>query len=167
MLAALEAVDYVTIFNEATPHALFARSQARPAGQRRRYAPHEIVGHELVESYGGQVKALGHVPGISSTLVLEQLRNSEIQLQQRPYGRLDENRPVSSQLDWRRRDGDAGLAGGAGEVRGSRNRGRAPSADRRRVGRTRAVRSNPRTPPHGTAQGRGLAIRASAEERAI
>ena len=41
------------------------------------YSPQEIVGHELVEAYGGQVKALGHVPGISSTLVLEQLRNSK------------------------------------------------------------------------------------------
>jgi D-beta-D-heptose 7-phosphate kinase/D-beta-D-heptose 1-phosphate adenosyltransferase len=77
MLAALEAVDYVTIFNESTPHALLARLKPDLLVKGGGYAPHEIVGHELVESYGGQVKALGHVPGISSTLVLEQLRNSK------------------------------------------------------------------------------------------
>ena len=77
------------------------------------YAPHEIVGRELVEAYGGQVKALGKVPGISTTLVLEQLRGIEGSL----IGRRDENRPLSSELDRRRRDGDAGLAGAAEEIR--------------------------------------------------
>ena len=57
MLAALEAVDYVTIFGEATPHALLAL-EARLFVKGGSYAPHEIVGHELVEAYGGQVKAL-------------------------------------------------------------------------------------------------------------
>jgi D-beta-D-heptose 7-phosphate kinase/D-beta-D-heptose 1-phosphate adenosyltransferase len=77
MLAALEAVDYVTVFDEPTPHALLARLKPDLLVKGGGYAPHEIVGHELVESYGGQVKALEHVPGISSTLVLEQLRNSK------------------------------------------------------------------------------------------
>jgi D-beta-D-heptose 7-phosphate kinase/D-beta-D-heptose 1-phosphate adenosyltransferase len=77
MLAALEAVDYVTIFNEPTPHAILARLKPDLLVKGGGYAPQEIVGHELVAAYGGQVKALGHVPGISSTLVLEQLRNSK------------------------------------------------------------------------------------------
>jgi D-beta-D-heptose 7-phosphate kinase / D-beta-D-heptose 1-phosphate adenosyltransferase len=77
MLAALEAVDYVTIFGEATPHTLLSRLKPDLLVKGGGYAPHEIVGHELVEAYGGQVKALGHVPGISSTIVLEQLRNSK------------------------------------------------------------------------------------------
>jgi D-beta-D-heptose 7-phosphate kinase/D-beta-D-heptose 1-phosphate adenosyltransferase len=75
MLAALEAVDYVTIFDEATPHALLSRLKPDLLVKGGSYAPHEIVGHELVEAYGGQVKALGHVAGVSSTIVLEQLRN--------------------------------------------------------------------------------------------
>ena len=77
MLSALEAVDYVTIFNESTPHAILARLKPDLLVKGGGYAPHEIVGHELVESYGGQAKALGHVAGISSTLLLEQLRNSK------------------------------------------------------------------------------------------
>jgi D-beta-D-heptose 7-phosphate kinase / D-beta-D-heptose 1-phosphate adenosyltransferase len=77
MLAALEAVDYVTIFCEATPHAVLGRLKPDLLVKGGTYAKHEIVGRELVESYGGQVKALGQVPGISTTLVLEQLRGSK------------------------------------------------------------------------------------------
>jgi D-beta-D-heptose 7-phosphate kinase/D-beta-D-heptose 1-phosphate adenosyltransferase len=82
MLAALEAVDYVIIFDEATPHALLDRLKPDLLVKGGGYAPHEIVGHELVESYGGQVKALGHVPGISTTLVLEQVRQSTDSIRQ-------------------------------------------------------------------------------------
>ena len=77
MLAALEAVDYVTIFGEATPHAVLARLKPDLLVKGGTYATHEIVGRELVESYGGQVKALGKVPGVSTTLVLEHLRGSK------------------------------------------------------------------------------------------
>lgn len=77
MLAALEAVDYVTVFGEATPHALLSRLKPDLLVKGGTYAPHEIVGRELVEAYGGQVKALGEVPGISTTLVLKQVRGSK------------------------------------------------------------------------------------------
>jgi D-beta-D-heptose 7-phosphate kinase / D-beta-D-heptose 1-phosphate adenosyltransferase len=77
MLAALEAVDYVTIFGEKTPHAVLGRLKPDLLVKGGTYATHEIVGRELVESYGGQVKALGKVPGVSTTLVLEQLRGSK------------------------------------------------------------------------------------------
>jgi D-beta-D-heptose 7-phosphate kinase / D-beta-D-heptose 1-phosphate adenosyltransferase len=77
MLAALEAVDYVTIFSESTPHALLGRLKPDLLVKGGTYAPDEIVGRELVESYGGQVKALGEVPGISTTRVLEQVRGTK------------------------------------------------------------------------------------------
>jgi D-beta-D-heptose 7-phosphate kinase/D-beta-D-heptose 1-phosphate adenosyltransferase len=74
MLAALQAVDYVVIFDEATPHALLARLKPDLLVKGGTYAHDEIVGWELVESYGGEVKALGTVPGISSTRIIQQLR---------------------------------------------------------------------------------------------
>ena len=76
MLAALEAVDYVTVFSEATPHALLHRLKPDLLVKGGAYAPHEIVGREVVIAYGGQVKALTHIPGMSSTRVLEQVRGS-------------------------------------------------------------------------------------------
>lgn len=76
MLAALEAVDYVVVFDEPTPHALLARLKPDLLVKGGTYLRHEIVGWELVEAYGGQVKALGQVPGMSTTRIVEALRES-------------------------------------------------------------------------------------------
>jgi len=76
MLAALEAVDYVTVFDELTPHAVLARLKPDLLVKGGTYAPHEIVGRELVESYGGQVKAVGEISGLSTTRVLEKIRST-------------------------------------------------------------------------------------------
>jgi D-beta-D-heptose 7-phosphate kinase / D-beta-D-heptose 1-phosphate adenosyltransferase len=77
MLAALEAVDYVVVFDEATPHALLKRLQPDLLVKGGTYRDDEIVGRELVESYGGGVKALGEIPGISTTRIVERLRESQ------------------------------------------------------------------------------------------
>jgi D-beta-D-heptose 7-phosphate kinase/D-beta-D-heptose 1-phosphate adenosyltransferase len=74
MMAALQVVDYVLVFDEATPHAILGRLKPDLLVKGGTYSHDEIVGWELVESYGGHVKALGAVPGISTTRILEQLR---------------------------------------------------------------------------------------------
>ncbi|MBI3863915.1 MAG: D-glycero-beta-D-manno-heptose 1-phosphate adenylyltransferase [Planctomycetia bacterium] len=74
ILAALEAVDYVVVFDEATPHVLLERLRPDLLVKGGTYQRHEIVGWELVERYGGSVKALGQVPGISTTRIVERLR---------------------------------------------------------------------------------------------
>jgi D-beta-D-heptose 7-phosphate kinase/D-beta-D-heptose 1-phosphate adenosyltransferase len=76
MLAALEAVDYVVVFDEPTPHVLLSRLKPDLLVKGGTYLHHEIVGWELVEAYGGQVKALGQVPGMSTTRIVEALRES-------------------------------------------------------------------------------------------
>lgn len=77
MLAALEAVDYVVVFHETTPHAVLDRLKPDLLVKGGTYTHKEIVGWELVESYGGQVKPLGELPGISSTAILRQLRGEQ------------------------------------------------------------------------------------------
>lgn len=74
MLAALEAVDYVVVFDEDTPVELLRRLQPDLLVKGGTYQVEEIVGRELVESYGGQVLALGEVPGISTTEILKRIR---------------------------------------------------------------------------------------------
>jgi D-beta-D-heptose 7-phosphate kinase/D-beta-D-heptose 1-phosphate adenosyltransferase len=76
ILAALEAVDYVVIFDEATPHTLLERLKPDLLVKGGTYQRHEIVGWELVERYGGSVKALGQIPGISTTRIVELLREN-------------------------------------------------------------------------------------------
>jgi len=76
MLAALEVVDYVIVFDEDTPHAIIERLRPDLLVKGGTYAPDEIVGRELVEAYGGTVKALGEVPGLSTTQIVESLRRA-------------------------------------------------------------------------------------------
>ena len=78
LLAALEAVDYVVVFDESTPHALLARLQPDLLVKGGTYTRDEIVGWELVESYGGRVKALGAVPAVSTTAILERIQRSVV-----------------------------------------------------------------------------------------
>jgi D-beta-D-heptose 7-phosphate kinase/D-beta-D-heptose 1-phosphate adenosyltransferase len=74
MLASLECVDYVTVFNESTPHQVLWKIQPDVLVKGGTYSVDEIVGKEVVTGYGGTVKALGEVPGISTTEILRRLR---------------------------------------------------------------------------------------------
>jgi len=74
MLAALEAVDYVVVFDEATPHALLNELKPDVLVKGGTYAHDEIVGWEVVEAYGGTVKPLTLVDGISTTRIVQGLR---------------------------------------------------------------------------------------------
>lgn len=77
MLAALEVVDHVVIFDEDTPHAVLRALQPDVLVKGGTYRDDEIVGREVVLGYGGQVKALGAVPGLSTTEIVRRLRASE------------------------------------------------------------------------------------------
>ncbi|MEZ6047535.1 MAG: D-glycero-beta-D-manno-heptose 1-phosphate adenylyltransferase [Planctomycetaceae bacterium] len=74
MLASLEAVDYVIIFNEATPHRLLEQLQPDLLVKGGTYTKDQIVGKEVVEAYGGEVKPLAIVAGLSTTSIVERLR---------------------------------------------------------------------------------------------
>jgi D-beta-D-heptose 7-phosphate kinase/D-beta-D-heptose 1-phosphate adenosyltransferase len=74
MLAALEVVDYVTVFDSPTPHALLERLRPDLLVKGGAYHPQEIVGREIVEAYGGIVKSLDEVSGVSSSKILSRLR---------------------------------------------------------------------------------------------
>lgn len=65
MLAALECVDYVTIFDEDTPMELL--DQLRPNVLVKGGTTPEIVGKDFVERYGGRVERLQRVDGLSTT----------------------------------------------------------------------------------------------------
>ena len=74
MLASLEAVDYVVVFDEQTPHQVIETVKPDLLVKGGTYLPEEIVGKEVVEAYGGEVRALGEVPGISTTEILRLIR---------------------------------------------------------------------------------------------
>ena len=76
MLAALGCVGYVVVFDEDTPHRLLEAIRPEVLVKGGTYQPDEVVGHELVEAYGGRVCVTGMVDGVSTSKILESLRNT-------------------------------------------------------------------------------------------
>jgi D-beta-D-heptose 7-phosphate kinase / D-beta-D-heptose 1-phosphate adenosyltransferase len=71
MLAALECVDYVTIFDEETPIPLLELLQ--PELLVKGGSTPVVVGQENVEAYGGKVLTLDLVEGLSTTTIIERI----------------------------------------------------------------------------------------------
>jgi D-beta-D-heptose 7-phosphate kinase/D-beta-D-heptose 1-phosphate adenosyltransferase len=67
VLAALEAVDLVVVFDEDTPLELIRRLKPTVLVKGGDYRKDEVVGHELVEAAGGEVILVDLVPGHSTT----------------------------------------------------------------------------------------------------
>jgi D-beta-D-heptose 7-phosphate kinase/D-beta-D-heptose 1-phosphate adenosyltransferase len=72
MLASLDCVDHVLIFDDRTPHHLL--SALRPDVLAKGGTTGEIVGHEVVEIYGGRIVHLPAVPNKSTTALLSKFR---------------------------------------------------------------------------------------------
>ncbi|ODA31270.1 D-glycero-beta-D-manno-heptose 1-phosphate adenylyltransferase [Planctopirus hydrillae] len=77
MLAALEVVDYVVVFDEDTPHALLHALKPDVLVKGGTYSAEEIVGREVVLAYGGTVKPMGMVEGLSTTQIVRRLREQD------------------------------------------------------------------------------------------
>ncbi len=71
MLACLECVDYVTIFDEDTPEALLRL--LRPDVLAKGGTTAVIVGRRIVEAYGGAVIGLDEVKGLSTTQIIQRI----------------------------------------------------------------------------------------------
>jgi len=71
ILAALEVVDYVTIFDDATPRAVIARMLPQVLVKGAGWRPDEIVGRAEVEAAGGRVVSMPAVPGFSTTAIVD------------------------------------------------------------------------------------------------
>jgi D-glycero-beta-D-manno-heptose 1-phosphate adenylyltransferase len=74
VLAALAAVDYVTIFPEDTPAEVIAALLPDVLVKGADWAADQIVGREIVEARGGRVLLVPVVQGFSTTALVERLR---------------------------------------------------------------------------------------------
>lgn len=78
MLASLEAVSLVTIFDEESPRGLIAELLPDVLVKGGDYALDEIHGREEVERAGGRVLALPFVEGASTTDIIEKIRRTAL-----------------------------------------------------------------------------------------
>jgi D-beta-D-heptose 7-phosphate kinase/D-beta-D-heptose 1-phosphate adenosyltransferase len=76
VLAALEAVDLVVVFEEDTPLELIRRVRPNVLVKGADYAREQVVGHDVVEAAGGQVVLVDLVPGHSTTKIVQRSRES-------------------------------------------------------------------------------------------
>jgi len=74
VLAALEAVDAVAIFDEDTPLELINATRPDVIVKGGDYTPETVVGRREVESWGGRVVIVPLTPGQSTTAIIEKLR---------------------------------------------------------------------------------------------
>ena len=70
ILAALESVDAVTIFDESTPLELIQRMRPSVLVKGGDWRLDQIVGREVVEAYGGKVVAVPPAPGFSTSSII-------------------------------------------------------------------------------------------------
>ena len=73
VLAALEAVAYVVVFDEPTPLELIRAVRPDVLVKGADYRREAVVGADFVESYGGRVHLAGLREGYSTTRLLQRL----------------------------------------------------------------------------------------------
>src|SRR3977135_3478486 len=77
VLAALEAVDLVIIFEEDTPINLITQIKPNVLVKGGDYTRAQVVGHEIVEAHGGEVLLVDIVPGFSTTSLVKRAREGQ------------------------------------------------------------------------------------------
>lgn len=74
ILAALDCVDAVTVFDEETPHAIIGELQPDVLVKGADWAHDAIVGRDLVEARGGRVVRIAVEQGHSTTTIVAKIR---------------------------------------------------------------------------------------------
>ncbi len=77
VLAALEAVDLVVVFEEDTPIMLITAIKPSVLVKGGDYTRDQVVGHEIVEAHGGEVLLIGVLPGHSTTSLVGRARGGD------------------------------------------------------------------------------------------
>lgn len=73
ILAALECVDYVVLFEEDTPQRIIGELLPDILVKGGDYQVDEVVGSEVVKQHGGQVEIIEFLPGYSTSGILKKI----------------------------------------------------------------------------------------------
>ena len=79
LLAALEVVDAVVLFDEDTPYELIKQVQPDVLVKGADYKPESIVGYDIVTSRGGKVETIEYLEGYSTTSIEQRILKSREQ----------------------------------------------------------------------------------------
>jgi len=73
ILAALDCIDYVVVFDEDTPLELITALKPHILAKGGDYTADGVVGKDVVEAYGGRVELVTFVDGKSTTNIIERI----------------------------------------------------------------------------------------------
>jgi rfaE bifunctional protein nucleotidyltransferase chain/domain len=73
VLAALDCIDYVTIFDQDNPREIIAQVRPDILVKGGDWTVDTIVGRDIVESYGGTVLSLPLTAGVSTTAIVKNI----------------------------------------------------------------------------------------------
>lgn len=76
VLAGLEFISAVVLFDEDTPYNLIKVVQPDVLVKGSDYKPEDIVGYDIVTAKGGRVETIDFVDGYSTTRTIEKSRNA-------------------------------------------------------------------------------------------
>lgn len=76
IMASLECVDAVMLFDEPTPYDLINKVQPDILVKGSDYKPEDIVGYDIVTAKGGQVITLDFIPGYSTSGIEKKIKAS-------------------------------------------------------------------------------------------
>ncbi len=76
ILASLQCVDAVILFDEQTPYDLIKALQPDVLVKGSDYLPENIVGYDIVTAKGGEVKTIDFIPGFSTSAIERKINPS-------------------------------------------------------------------------------------------
>lgn len=77
LLAAMEMVDYVILFNEPDPYSLISAIRPDVLVKGGDWNTDKIIGADLVKEAGGEVMVVPYMKGFSTTEIIERIKNSD------------------------------------------------------------------------------------------
>lgn len=73
VLSSLRFVDYVVLFDEPDPYNTIAAIKPDILVKGGDWSPENIIGRDIVESYGGKVHTIPFIEGASSSRIIEDI----------------------------------------------------------------------------------------------
>lgn len=75
LIAALEMVDYVILFDEVDPYRLIEELRPNILAKGGDWSTDQVIGGDIVERGGGRVAVIPYLKGFSTTEIIERVRS--------------------------------------------------------------------------------------------
>ena len=75
LIAAMEMVDYVILFDDPDPYQLIAAIKPQVLAKGGDWSSDKVIGADIVEAAGGRVALIPYLKGFSTTEIIERIRN--------------------------------------------------------------------------------------------